>query len=81
MHGADVLLSGIKADAVLADKAYDADERIIEPLKAAGIEVVIPSKINRLQPRPYDHDLYKAKVNRIFFTKIISYFVQRLKSE
>ncbi len=74
MHGADVLLSGIKADAVLADKAYDADERIIEPLKAAGIEVVIPSKINRLQPRPYDHDLYKARpLIENFFAKLKQY--------
>jgi transposase len=74
VRGADVLLSGIKADAVLADKAYDADERIIDPLKAAGIEVVIPSKINRLQPRAYDRDLYKARpLIENFFAKLKQY--------
>ena len=47
------------ADALLADKAYDADERVIEPLREAEIEPVIPAKANRKQPRPYDKDLYK----------------------
>jgi hypothetical protein len=32
VRGADVLLPNIKAEAVLADKAYDADERVLEPL-------------------------------------------------
>ena len=44
---------------LLADKAYDADERVIEPLREAEIEPVIPAKANRKQPRPYDKDLYK----------------------
>ena len=74
MRGADALLAGIKADAVLADKAYDADERIITPLKAAGKQVVIPSKINRLQPRDYDRDLYKARpLIENFFAKLKQY--------
>ena len=74
MHGADVLLAEIEAAAVLADKAYDAQERIIAPLQAAGKEVVIPSKINRLQPRPYDKHLYKARpLIENFFAKLKQY--------
>ena len=61
LEGADVLLPGLEADALLADKAYDADERVIEPLREAEIEPVIPAKANRKQPRPYDKDLYKAR--------------------
>jgi hypothetical protein len=33
--------------AFLADKAFDADERVIEPLLAAGKKFVIPSISNR----------------------------------
>jgi transposase len=74
VSGADVLLVGIKADAVLADKAYDADERVINPLKAAGKNVVIPSKNNRLHPRPYDRALYKARpLIENFFAKLKQY--------
>jgi len=38
LDGADVLLPEIKAAAVLADKAYDGDKRVIEVLKEKGIE-------------------------------------------
>jgi hypothetical protein len=36
-------LPQLEADALLADKAYDADKRVIEPLLAAGKTPVIPS--------------------------------------
>jgi IS5 family transposase len=36
LQGADVLLPQMQADTLLADKAFDADERVIEPLLAAG---------------------------------------------
>jgi transposase len=36
LAGADALVPGMEAGALLADKAYDADERVIEPLEAAG---------------------------------------------
>ena len=36
LQGADALLPQMKADTVLADKAFDADERVIEPLLAQG---------------------------------------------
>ena len=49
------------ASTLLADKAYDADERVIEPLRAAGKTAVIPSKSNRKVQRPHDQDLYEAR--------------------
>ena len=56
---------------VLADKAYDADERVIRSLREAGIEPVIPSKANRKQPRAHDKDLYKARsLIENFFCKL-----------
>ena len=69
--GADHLLPEMKADVVIADKAFDADERVIEPLAAAGKTAVIPPKANRREPRDYDRDLYKARhLIENFFAKI-----------
>jgi transposase len=51
----------LDADAVLADKAYHADKRVIEPLPAAGKRPVIPPKSNRKERRYYDRELYKAR--------------------
>ena len=61
LDGADVLLPAIEADTMLADKAYDADERVIVPLQAAGKTAVIPPKRNRIDQRSYDKDLYSAR--------------------
>ena len=61
LDGADKLLPGIEAEKVLADKAYDANERVITPLIAAGKEPVIPPKSNRNDQRHYDGELYKAR--------------------
>jgi len=49
------------ANTLLADKGYDADKRVIEPLKQQGKTAVIPPKRNRTQPREYDKALYKAR--------------------
>lgn len=71
LEGAEALLPGLQADMVLADKAYDADERVIQPLREAGIEPVIPAKANRKQPRSHDKDLYKARsLIENFFCKL-----------
>lgn len=72
LDGADALLPGIDADMVIADKAFDADERVIEPLRKAGKAIVIPPKFNRTTPREYDQDLYKAR-------HLIENFFARLK--
>ncbi len=52
----------VEAQAVLGDKAYDAQERVIMPLTNRGIEVVIPPKKNRKELRNYDEILYKARL-------------------
>ena len=71
LDGSDKLLPGIEAKTILADKAYDADERVIEPLLAAGKEIVIPSKKNRTEPRTFDKELYKARrLIENFFCKL-----------
>jgi transposase len=70
--GADHLLPQVEADALIADKAFDAEERVIQPLQAAGITPVIPSKTSRKSPRDYDRELYKAR-------HLIENFFARLK--
>ncbi len=53
------LVEGFAAQAIIADKGYDADhlcDRIVE----IGSEVVIPPKRNRTFKRPYDAKLYKS---------------------
>jgi transposase len=71
LDGADVLLPGLHANALLADKAYDADERVIALLRSVEIEPVIPTKANRKWPRPYDKELYKARsLIENFFCKL-----------
>jgi transposase len=72
LDGADVLLPQIKADILIGDKGFDADERVIIPLEQAGKIVVIPPKANRKQPRTYDIDLYKTR-------HLIENFFARLK--
>ena len=46
---------------MIADKGFDADERVIEPLRRVGKTPVIPSKRNRKTKRDYDKDLYKTR--------------------
>jgi len=59
--GADHLLPTMQAATLLADKAYDADARVIDVLHAAGKAAVIPQKANRKVDRGYDRDAYKAR--------------------
>lgn len=74
LDGADQLLPNIVADTVLADKGYDADERVVERLQAQGKTAVIPPKRNRTTPRDYDRDLYKARhLIENFFAKLKQY--------
>jgi transposase len=72
LNGADILLAKVEADAFLADKAYDAQERVIARLEEKGCQVVIPSKKRRKQARDYDRYLYKAR-------HLIENFFARLK--
>jgi transposase len=61
LDGSDKLISNIKAGILLADKGYDADARVIEPLVLAGKQVVIPPRSSRKIQRHYDRELYKAR--------------------
>ena len=64
----------IQADAVLADKAYDADERMREKLAQEECSAVIPSKKSRLNPVEYDKDTYKSRhLIENFFAKLKQY--------
>lgn len=71
LEGADVFLPQMQADTLLADKAFDADKRVIEPLLSAGKTPVIPSVPGRRKPRPYDHHLFAARhLVENFFCKL-----------
>ena len=76
LDGADALLPAIidNIQALLADKSYDAQERMLAVLEHAGVEIVIPPKSNRISQRAYDKDLYKARhLIENFFAKLKQY--------
>lgn len=54
------LLDGLQAKALLADKAYDSD-KIVQSAQELGMQVIIPSKVNRKKPRVLDKHRYKAR--------------------
>lgn len=57
----------------LADKAYDIDS-FRQALTEDGINAVIPSKKNRLNPTVHDHYIYKERnIIERFFQKIKRY--------
>jgi transposase len=66
---AEPLLEDVAPEALLADKAYDAD-RLILALEARGINPVIPPKANRKVQRPCDSAIYRERnlVERFFHT-------------
>lgn len=69
-----MLLENIAADTILADKAYDADKRVLERLERQGKTAVIPPKRNRKALREYDKELYKARhLIENFFAKLKQY--------
>jgi len=56
---------------LIADKAFDADARVLEPLAAAGKNAVIPPRANRSSLRDYDRQLYGERhLIENFFAKI-----------
>lgn len=71
LAGADDMLPAMQADTLIADKAFDADARVLAPLAAAGKMAVIPPKANRRVLRAYDRELYKARhLIENFFAKL-----------
>ncbi|MEO0707976.1 MAG: IS5 family transposase [Cyanobacteria bacterium J06649_5] len=74
LEGADVLLAELEAGALLADKAYDAVERVREVLLRQQIVPVIPSKASRKVAIDHDKDLYKVRhLIENFFAKLKQY--------
>jgi len=71
LTGTDVLVHALEADTIIADKAYDADARVINPLRKLGKNIVIPPKSTRTTKRYYDQALYKARhLIENFFAKL-----------
>jgi len=64
---AEPLLEHANPDALLADKAYDADA-LIDTLTQRGITPVIPPKANRKTRRACDFALYRERnlIERLF---------------
>ncbi|WP_407668743.1 IS5 family transposase [Oceanisphaera profunda] len=68
---AEALLDGFTPSQVLADKGYDSDA-FVESIQSVGAEAVIPSRKNRLEPRPLDRHVYKDR-------NLVERFFQKLK--
>ena len=67
---AEPLIDGVDPEALIGDKAYDADA-LIDTLNRRDIAPVIPPKANRKTPRDCDFALYRERnlVER-FFNKL-----------
>ncbi len=71
LAGADALLPELAAETLIADKAFDADKRVIEPLAEAGKTAVIPPRKIRKTSRAFDKELYKTRhLVENFFAKL-----------
>ncbi len=75
LQGSDALMEKLtQGFHVLADKAYDAYERVRNRLKEKGCVAVIPSRKNRKIPIELDTELYKARhLIENFFAKLKQY--------
>ena len=70
---AEQLIDGADPDALLGDKAYDADP-LVDILTQRGITPVIPPKANRKSPRDCDFALYcERNLVERFFNKLKHY--------
>ena len=70
LAGAEPLLENANPDAVIGDKAYDADV-LIDKLRDRGATPVIPPKANRKEMRECDFALYcERNLIKRFFNKI-----------
>ncbi len=57
---AEALLGGLKAEHVLADKAYDSNA-LRQTIQDMGAQAVIPCNPTRKRPIPYDFQIYKER--------------------
>lgn len=70
MKGVAPLIDGISFEALLADKAFDADW-LLKDIDARGATAVIPPKANRIVQRDYDAEVYKWRhMVENYFAKI-----------
>ena len=70
MIGVEPLIEGVCFDALLADKAFDADWLRAE-LDKRGASAVIPPKANRKKQFKYDTEMYKWRhLVENYFAKI-----------
>ena len=70
MKGVAPLIKGISFDALLADKAFDADW-LLQDLDQRGATAVIPPKANRKIQRDHDVEVYKWRhLVENYFAKI-----------
>jgi transposase len=71
------------SEILLADKAFDADKRMSDPLLARGKTFVIPPKRSRKVQRDFDKDAYKARhLIENFFCKLEQYrAIHRLRQD
>ena len=73
LAGADALLPEVvnRVQALLADRAYDASERVLAVLEQAEVPSVIPPKAHRRQPRSSDKPLSQARhlIENFFATR------------
>jgi len=59
---------------LIADRGYDAEERVLAPLRDAGKAAVIPPTRHRTAQRDYDRHLYGARhLIEHFFCKLKQY--------
>lgn len=68
---AAALLQGLKPHAVLADKAYDADE-LVNSIETMNAKAVIPPRSSRKVQRSFDRSQYRNR-------NVIERFFARLK--
>lgn len=70
MIGVAPLIQGIDFDALLADKAFDADW-LRQELSNRGAQAVIPPRRHRKQSIPYDKHIYRWRhLVENYFAKI-----------
>ena len=70
MKGVAPFIKGVSFDALLADKAFDADW-LLQDLDERGATAVIPPKTNRKIQRNYDAEVYKWRhLVENYFAKI-----------
>jgi len=71
LAGADALLPHMAAERLIADRAFDADQRVRQPLAAAGKSAVIPPRDHSRSAPDFDPELYKARhLIENFFCKL-----------